>query len=537
MKFPQSRYLLLLLLALLALLPSTARGGLIFDDDDDDEASHVVSLPASVPLLDEDFDARVFPTEGPQEPWMIFFYAPWCRACKSMMPLFLNASEELEASSGSAGHAHFAVVNTETSRRLGDAFQIERFPTIVYTTGRGPEYWYRYDGGYTAEAFGLFAKGLMKASLTGSYAADVSAPAAFAAEKAALAGQRVPFYVFVPKGSSSTPENQKDAAWNSVINSAASVGNVQFAVIYEAHIDEASTDADYVFTITAARACVKAGRAKGPAGEVLLSVSDRYRTPQCFQGAWMRSNKERKNKAKRLNKEMSAELDAYITINGYRALEELNPGMFASFEEQPKHYLGLIMVNGSLDATDTGVVTVIRDMAQDMNERVASLNLPIEEELKLPRVSWAYVDVGRYPHWLMRFRIQPKETPVYMIVDARRDRMFRLRTRVPAFEAIKEAYPWKVHGEQQTLLEKFTEDVLADVYYGEKVGLLPKIAEYLSHIRGFAWLYRTLRYEDMLFVVMVGALSFFTFLIILAVVVEPIMERYDAAQAKKRKTD
>lgn len=516
-----------------------------------DGTTTTYKLPDStVMLTGTNFKSYLFPTKrAAPRAFLVLCYSPWCPHCKSLLPHFLNASAQLDLTD--LPHSSFAVVDVQKYREAAEYFQVEQYPTLLYTTGKGNQ-WHRYEGSHTQQSFMQFSAYLQRALETGSFSEDVSDVAHFAKVEAASGSSRVPCYIYVPASSPSTPENQRTSRWSNAIDTAASVSNIRFAVIYERAQPAdwaAQGHEQYNQVVSKARECVAAGKASGPDGEVLLTVSDRYRTPQCFSGPWTEkravsrrwANTHEDGEAEPAQA-MSTSLEIFLALHGFHAVEDASTAIFDTLAHYPQNYLGVVMTNHSIDDTDTNYVPVLREIVQTTNAAVSEQygDMTIEEEMAIPRVSWTYNDVVEFEVWRSRYDIELDQLPAVVIIDTKRDRFYKMRTRVPEFEAIKLDTPWKIGGEQHRLIEQFAKDVLADKYKAQKLSVAGAVAEYLSHFRGFSYLYQLVGYEDFVFDIVVMTTCFFLFLLFLAIVVEPLMERRDARaklKAAKVKTD
>ncbi|EPY27803.1 disulfide isomerase [Strigomonas culicis] len=315
------------------------------------------------------------------------------------------------------------------------------------------------------------------------------------------------------------------------------MGNTRFAVLHESQMPadwETSASASYKTVVAAARECQRKGHATGPEGEVLITISDRFAAPLCYRGPWLETEKGEVSGIHPL-------LQLHVVVYGFHVIEEVNVALFALLEAQHKSYMGFIVTDGPvMNLHDQNYVPVLRAIDHATTTRLLERELPVEEELEAPRVMWTYVDGRASSVWRTRYNVDVKDLPAFLIVDPKRDRTFSLRKRVPRFEEIKNDVPWKVGGEQHQLLEQFIADVLADKYYGEKMSLVGRIAEHLSHYETLEHAYSLLGYDDFTFIVVLFAACFFMFLMLIGCVAEPIMEHYDerakrqAEQEKKK---
>ncbi|KAG5491007.1 hypothetical protein JIQ42_00895 [Leishmania sp. Namibia] len=501
-------------------------------------------LPDSMIVLNNaNFESYLFPSRrATPRAFLVLCYSPWCPHCKSLLPQFLNASMQLDLMG--VPHSNFAVADVQKNTAVSDYFQVERFPTLLYTTGKGKQ-WHVYEGGNTQEGFMQFSAYLQHAVVTGSFSEDVTDVARFNEVEERSGTTRVPCYVYVPATSTSAPENQHTSRWSHAVDGAASVSNIRFAVIYEKAQTEGWADhasKKYKEVVGKAKACVAAGKASGPGGEALVVFSDRFRAPRCYSRPWLEERRAAKSPklstgqaaaatAAADTMTISKSLENFLALNGFHAVEDASSAMFATLAHYPKNYLGVLMTDRPIDGKDMEFVPVLREIAQAANdalEKKYGSDLSVEEEMRIPRVSWSHIDVVEYEVWRSRYDVQMDQLPAVVIIDTKRDRFFKMQTHVPRFEAIKMDTPWKVGGEQQQLIAQFAQDVLADVYKAQKLSVAGAVAEYLSHYPGFAFLYEAVNYEDFVFDAVVMALSFFSFLLFLAIVMEPLMERRGA---------
>ncbi|CAJ1034601.1 Thioredoxin, putative [Leishmania lindenbergi] len=501
-------------------------------------------LPDSIVVLNNaNFEPYLFPSKhATPRAFLVLCYSPWCSHCKALLPQFLNATLQLDLMR--VPHSTFAVVDVQKNTAVSEYFNVERFPTLLYTTGKDRQ-WHLYEGSNTQEGFMQFSAYLQHAVDNGSFSEDVTDVVRFNEVEESSGTTRVPCYVYVPATSTSTPENQRTASWSHAVDGAASVSNIRFAVIYEKSQAEGWVEhagEKYKKVVEKAKACVAARKAGGPEGEALVVFSDRYRAPRCYSGPWVEKRSVAKTSKSRTGQTagdtmaMSTSLENFLALHGFHAVEDASSAMFATLEHYPKNYLGVVMTNRPINDKDTEYVPVLREIAQAANdalEKEHGRDLSIEEEMRIPRVSWSYIDVVEYEMWRSRYDVELDQLPAVMIIDTKRDRFFKMRTRVPRFEAIKLNTPWRIGGEQHQLIAQFAQDVLADVYKAQKLSVAGAVAEYLSHYPGFAFLYETLNYEDFVFDVVVMALGFFSFLLFLGIVMEPLMEWHDGRSKKE----
>ncbi|KPI86903.1 hypothetical protein ABL78_4037 [Leptomonas seymouri] len=530
------RVLTLLVLAAAALSFSFARGS----EEDTTETlelfsegtSTVYTLPDSViTLSDITFEGYLFPKKQTTlRAFLAVLYSPWCPHCKTLLPGFINASRQLDLLG--IPHSSFAVCDVQKNRKVLEYFQVSKFPLLVYTTGKGRQ-WHTYEGVYTQEAFMQFSAYLQRALDTGSFSEDVTDVVRFSEVEAASGSLRVPCYVYVPSTSPSRPENQRTASWSQAVDGAASVSNIRFSVIYEATQAEdwaEHASSTYKTVVEIAKACVAAGKANGPDGEVLVVHTDRYRLPKCFVGVWV---EKRKDAPEEVAFSMSVKLEYFLALHGFHAVEDAAASMFDTLAHMPKNYLGVILSPDPIDASDKKFVPVLREITQEENdilERQHGGDISVDVEVSAPRVSWSFIDAVSYEVWRTHYAVEVEDLPAIVIIDTKRDRFYKMSTRVPRFQAIKLDTPWRIGGEQHLLIQQFARDVLADVYKAEKLSFAGRVAEFLSHYPGFSLLYKALNYEDFVFDVVVMVLGFFCFLMFLAVVVEPLSEKYAERQ-------
>ncbi|CCD14037.1 unnamed protein product, partial [Trypanosoma congolense IL3000] len=287
-------------------------------------------------LRDDTFDSYVFPKGSHgrrREPWLIFFFAPWCGHCKNTLPKFADA--RLVLGKKALPHAKFATVNAVSSPELTLRFRVKSYPTLIYTLGKG-ENWHVFRGAYTVEALARFAIRLHYAALVGSFADVTSHPTQFLKVQQSDWGKRVPMYVYLPPTSSrsggaeqqrarpmqesqrvqseeqigeqrnpnSTVEHRdgddkgrrrlvglREARWNIALDAAASMESVRFGVIFGDDVPpnwERNGVRSYVAVLEAVQRC----KSSGPDGAVLVVDSDAYKRPQCYEGPWFEESAE-----------------------------------------------------------------------------------------------------------------------------------------------------------------------------------------------------------------------------------------------------
>lgn len=82
--------------------------------------------------------------------WLIKFYAPWCKHCKTLEPIYDEVAEQLK------GEINVAKVDVTANRALGSRFDIKGFPTVKFLK-QGKVYTYRSKR--TVENLVEFARG------------------------------------------------------------------------------------------------------------------------------------------------------------------------------------------------------------------------------------------------------------------------------------------------------------------------------------------------------------------------------------------
>jgi protein disulfide-isomerase len=80
----------------------------------------------SVSLTAESFRDLVTMT---QEPWFIKFYAPWCRHCQAMAPIWTQVAKEMK------GRLNVGEVNCDVESRLCKDVHLRGYPTILFFRG------------------------------------------------------------------------------------------------------------------------------------------------------------------------------------------------------------------------------------------------------------------------------------------------------------------------------------------------------------------------------------------------------------------
>lgn len=63
--------------------------------------------------------------KGDELPLLVDFWAPWCAPCRSMAPMFAQASAQMSP------NVRFAKLDTEQHRNAGARFQIRGIPLII----------------------------------------------------------------------------------------------------------------------------------------------------------------------------------------------------------------------------------------------------------------------------------------------------------------------------------------------------------------------------------------------------------------------
>lgn len=80
----------------------------------------------SVSLTAESFRDMVTMT---QEPWFIKFYAPWCRHCQAIAPIWIQVAKEMK------GRLNVGEVNCDMESRLCKDVSLHGYPTILFFRG------------------------------------------------------------------------------------------------------------------------------------------------------------------------------------------------------------------------------------------------------------------------------------------------------------------------------------------------------------------------------------------------------------------
>jgi protein disulfide-isomerase-like protein len=73
-----------------------------------------------ITLTDENFDAKF--AEGD---WLVKFYAPWCKHCKTLKPIFAELGKKVS-------HAGIGEIDATSSKVTAKKYNVTSFPTIIY---------------------------------------------------------------------------------------------------------------------------------------------------------------------------------------------------------------------------------------------------------------------------------------------------------------------------------------------------------------------------------------------------------------------
>jgi len=79
-------------------------------------------MAGSVNVNDGDFSRVVLQAK---EPYLVDFWAPWCRPCLAVAPVIDELAEEY------AGRVGFAKVNVDENRRVASEYGVRSIPTIL----------------------------------------------------------------------------------------------------------------------------------------------------------------------------------------------------------------------------------------------------------------------------------------------------------------------------------------------------------------------------------------------------------------------
>ncbi|AAZ11217.1 disulfide isomerase, putative [Trypanosoma brucei brucei TREU927] len=526
----------------------------------------------TIPLLNDDtFDSYVFSKgsndkEGRKRgPWLIFFFAPWCGHCKAALPKYADAN--LQLAKLGVQHARFATVNAVKSPELALRFRVKVYPTLIYTTGKA-ENWHVYRGALTPETLMKFATQLHLAGTVGSFADLTSSPDEFVRAHRQDMGRRVPMYVYLPptgSRSANAPHQReelvpgqhgvgegegqqgvqannsksiheekhmqkqdrlsdaREARWNVAVDAAASMEKIRFGVIYGDDVPSAWAETGitpYIAVLEAAQRC----KGSGPDGALVLVDSDAYKQPQCYEGPWFEEsvNIPQKSGAESVTPLLHPSFIAFFMLNGLHAVERASSSLLSAVTTTNHHYLGLLITNGPITQTDTNMLPALREVVQERNEARRAVAVGLEPQR---RVSLAYVDGRTHEAWRTQYKVKLEELPAFVVVDPRRNKVYRLRRHTPHFEVIKFFLPWPRGGEQQSVIVSFIADVERGVAVGEKMTFVGEVAEHLLRLPGVEFLYEVLEFEDSLLVVVVLALFVFAIVLLIVLVVEPVFER------------
>ena len=111
----------------------------------------VVSNEVTI-LTDANFDEAL--AEGQ---WLVKFYAPWCKHCKILDPIFEELSKKVD------GTMKIGSLDATRNEKISDRFDVKRFPTIIY---KKDGLFGTYDGARTLDGFMSFTARALRPSIT-----------------------------------------------------------------------------------------------------------------------------------------------------------------------------------------------------------------------------------------------------------------------------------------------------------------------------------------------------------------------------------
>ena len=76
-----------------------------------------------VQITDQNFEEEVLKSDVPTE---VDFWAPWCRPCQMVIPIYEKLSEEYE------GRFKFCMINVDENQRMATQYQITSIPMQKY---------------------------------------------------------------------------------------------------------------------------------------------------------------------------------------------------------------------------------------------------------------------------------------------------------------------------------------------------------------------------------------------------------------------
>lgn len=101
------------------------------------------NLASVVELTDENFAELTV-----QGDWLIKFYAPWCKHCKTLIPVFEELSDQV------VGILNVGTLDATKHKKVAHQFKVKKYPTIMY---KKDNFYGNYDGPRTLNEFVGFA--------------------------------------------------------------------------------------------------------------------------------------------------------------------------------------------------------------------------------------------------------------------------------------------------------------------------------------------------------------------------------------------
>lgn len=517
-----------------------------------------------IELNEENFDAAVFPPGVPfdkQQPYLIFFYAPWCGHCKKMKPVFRNASDTLQSSQFAATHAKFALVDAVQHKGLAKRFNVKSFPTFYYTVnGRG----YHFEGSRGVLDLVSIAVYAHHGVHLGSFADDVSSPERFELVDKEAPG-RAAFIVFVPKEAPRQRESRSIAPvdpsqyanlepvdiedleakerelalpnlFHIAVESLISYGKSRFGVIYEEIIPTAVSGNHKQFSqvMEVAHKCQRGAQGRGgPNGETLVLYSDAHRKPLCFQGPWIKAGSKplglvAPQMPRGIAKlEVRKELFEWVDRNSILAVEEISSETYATMSRRP----GLLMVlasDGPLTKDDTTMLPVLREIVQERNGAMLASEESMKSNIELvddegqsarptTEFIFAHLDGNVFYEWCKEHGLSvPSDFPALLAVSPAKEIAYHAKT-LDEWLAVKNGpMPWSIGGKQHEQIKRFMRMLDRGEIPAYRVSTVGKVAEYILAVPYASHLHQILGSDDTTFLTVLFVVIFTTFVIILA---------------------
>lgn len=411
-------------------------------------------------LDDATLEGAVFPQDvaiGDQRPYLLMFYSPGCGHCRQILPIFNNASVQLEATlpEWESRTARLAVVDVITNKRLAALYKIRAYPTFFYTiNGRA----HRFHAPHVLESFMKAAVRIRKASVSGGFSTDVTDPARFAVAAGAQS-PRDPWFILC------RPSAANGEAARTFVDSVYSHGSSFFAHVVESEAPplsqrpaimppEGSHERSYWAVRDAcADAHARERASEGPGGEALLLWADKTALPMLYGGGPWGGDADSGVHPFISSKGAdtfwtSRRISMFVWEHSLNSIEVLTPDVLGAAAKRSR--LGVIVTDGPIDlATDKQYYPAVLALSQRRHAAFVArtpsakggvvfehLDGSTEENferagqaarmwLRTP-TQFLFADRTKYKSWLDALGVGGDATPNFFALDVNKGTIWRI---------------------------------------------------------------------------------------------------------------